>query len=138
MPIGIADEHEDLRLSLRRWIESRCPPEVTRAALDGDKDELPPFWPELAERGWLSVHIAEDLGGQGAGLVELAVVLEELGAPPLPGPGHRPHWPRRSSPPSATEPKPGRSCLSWPTGRFPPPWSCRSPRPAVRPWRGPG
>jgi 3-oxochol-4-en-24-oyl-CoA dehydrogenase len=86
MPIGIADEHEDLRLSLRRWIESRCPPEVTRAALDGDKDELPPFWPDLAERGWLSVHIAEDLGGQGAGLVELAVVLEELGRAAAPGP----------------------------------------------------
>jgi len=86
MPIGIADEHENLRQSLRRWVESRCPAEVTRAALDGDRDELPPFWTELADHGWLGIHIAEELGGQGAGLVELAVVLEELGRAAAPGP----------------------------------------------------
>ncbi|HEX4245516.1 MAG TPA: acyl-CoA dehydrogenase, partial [Acidimicrobiales bacterium] len=86
MPIGIADEHEDLRQSLRRWIESRCPPEVTRAALDAEQDELPPFWSELAQHGWLGVHIPEELGGQGAGLVELAVVLEELARAAAPGP----------------------------------------------------
>jgi len=86
MPIGIADEHEDLRRSLRRWVESRCPSEVTRAALDGERDELPPFWSELAQQGWLGIHVAEELGGQGAGLVELAVVLEELGRAAAPGP----------------------------------------------------
>ncbi|HWF20874.1 MAG TPA: acyl-CoA dehydrogenase [Acidimicrobiales bacterium] len=86
MPIGIADEHEDLRQSLRRWVESRCPSEVTRAALDGERDELPPFWTELAQQGWLGIHIPEELGGQGAGLVELAVVLEELGRAAAPGP----------------------------------------------------
>lgn len=86
MPIGIRDEHEELRTSLRRWIESRCPPAVTRAALDAEDDGLPPFWDELGAHGTLGIHLPEEFGGQGAGMVELAVVMEELGWAAAPGP----------------------------------------------------
>jgi alkylation response protein AidB-like acyl-CoA dehydrogenase len=84
--IGIADEHDELRQSVRRWVESRCPPAVTRAALDADADGLPPFWSELGAQGTLGIHLPEEHGGQGAGLLELAVVLEELGRAAAPGP----------------------------------------------------
>ncbi|MGO9029286.1 MAG: acyl-CoA dehydrogenase [Acidimicrobiales bacterium] len=86
MPIGIADEHEELRQSVRRWIDARCDPSVTRAALDADADTLPAFWDDLAAQGTLGIHLPEELGGQGAGLLELAVVLEELGRAAAPGP----------------------------------------------------
>ena len=86
MAIGIADEHDELRQSLRRWVEDRCPPAVTRAALDAEVDELPPFWADLGSQGTLGIHLPEEHGGQGAGLLELAVVLEELGRAAAPGP----------------------------------------------------
>jgi alkylation response protein AidB-like acyl-CoA dehydrogenase len=86
MAIGIRDEHEELRLSLRGWCESRCPPGVVREALDAPHDSLPPFWGDLAAHGTLGIHVPEELGGQGAGLVELAVVAEELGRAAAPGP----------------------------------------------------
>ncbi len=86
MPIGLSEEHEELRRSLRRWVESRCPPAVTRAALDVDDEPRPPFWDDLAEQGWLAVHVAEELGGHGFGVLELVVVLEELGRAVAPGP----------------------------------------------------
>ena len=86
MPIGIRDEHEALRLSLRGWCDSRCPPAVTREALDAPTDRLPPFWGDLAAHGTLGIHLPEEFGGQGAGLVELAVVAEELGRAAAPGP----------------------------------------------------
>ena len=91
MAIGITDEHEELRSTARRWLESRCPNAVPRALLDVPDDDpaavaLPPFWKELAGNGWLGLHVPEAHGGSGYGLVELAVVLEELGRACGPGP----------------------------------------------------
>jgi len=84
--IGIAQEHEELRRSLRRWLEARCPREVPRALLDADAETLPPFWDELASQGWLGIHVPEECGGQGFGFLELAVVVEELARAAAPGP----------------------------------------------------
>ena len=86
MSIGIRDEHEELRSSLQRWVDSRCPPEVTRAALDADADALPDFWADLGAQGTLGIHIGDAVGGQGAGMVELAVTAEVLGRAAAPGP----------------------------------------------------
>ena len=35
-------------------------------------------WKEMAEQGWLGILIPENLGGQGLGAAEMAVVVEEL------------------------------------------------------------
>ena len=86
MAIGIQEEHEELRLAVQGWAESRCPPGVTRAALDAEEDQLPPFWAELGSQGTLGIHVPEQFGGQGAGMVELAVVAEELARAAAPGP----------------------------------------------------
>jgi alkylation response protein AidB-like acyl-CoA dehydrogenase len=84
--IGLSEEHEELRRAARRWIESRCPPSVPRALLDADVETVPPFWADLVAQGWLGLHVPEAHGGQGFGLLELAVVLEELGRAVAPGP----------------------------------------------------
>ncbi|HUY64370.1 MAG TPA: acyl-CoA dehydrogenase, partial [Acidimicrobiales bacterium] len=86
MAIGIGEDHEELRRTVRRWLEARCGTEVRRALLDAEVESLPPFWDELAAQGWLAVHVAEEHGGQGFGLLELAVVLEELSMAAAPGP----------------------------------------------------
>ncbi|MBV8983700.1 MAG: acyl-CoA dehydrogenase [Acidimicrobiia bacterium] len=86
MPIGISDDHEALRATTRRFLESRCPPDVPRAYLESEAEDLPPFWEELAAQGLLGLAVEERHGGQGAGYVELAVVLEELGRAMAPGP----------------------------------------------------
>ena len=86
MPIGIRDEHEELRQSLRRWIDARCPPSVARTALEADVDHLPSCWDDLAAQGFLGMQLPEEFGGQGAGLIELAVVAEALGGAAAPGP----------------------------------------------------
>jgi alkylation response protein AidB-like acyl-CoA dehydrogenase len=86
VPIGIRDEHEELRQSLRRWIDARCPPSVARTALDAEVDQLPSCWDDLAAQGFLGMQLPEEFGGQGAGLMELAVVAEALGGAAAPGP----------------------------------------------------
>ncbi|MFD0690783.1 acyl-CoA dehydrogenase [Actinomadura fibrosa] len=86
MAIGLTEEHEALADSVRGFTERNIPATVVRAALEADEETRPPFWPGLAEQGLLGLHLAEEHGGQGYGLLELAVVLEELGRAAAPGP----------------------------------------------------
>ena len=84
--LGVSEDHRALHDTARRWVEARRLLAANRAVLEAEEDDLPPFWPELAELGWLGLHIGEEHGGQGYGLAELAVVLEELGRAVAPGP----------------------------------------------------
>src|SRR5215216_6048435 len=59
---------------------------AARRALDSEEESLPPFWTDLVELGWLGLHLDESVGGQGAGLPQLAVVIEQLGQHLAPGP----------------------------------------------------
>jgi alkylation response protein AidB-like acyl-CoA dehydrogenase len=86
MPIALSDEHEEQRRSARRWLTNHCPSAVPRALLDAEVEELQPVWTALAAQAWLGVHLPEAMGGQGGGLFELAVILEEAGWSMLPGP----------------------------------------------------
>jgi 3-oxochol-4-en-24-oyl-CoA dehydrogenase len=86
MAIGITEEHEELRQAVRRFVDTNIPPAAVRAAVDGKRDARPPFWAALSEPGWLGLHVAEAHGGAGYGLVEQAVVVEELGRACAPGP----------------------------------------------------
>ncbi|HET6874673.1 MAG TPA: acyl-CoA dehydrogenase [Acidimicrobiales bacterium] len=86
MSLALTDEHQALAASARRFLETNCPPAVARAALDAEREELPPFWGAMAEMGWLGLHLDSGYGGQGYGLEEVAVVLEELGRVGAPGP----------------------------------------------------
>jgi alkylation response protein AidB-like acyl-CoA dehydrogenase len=86
VPIGISEEHEALRVAVRRWVDSHCPPAVPRARLEAESDHDAELWQAVSEQGWLGLHVDERHGGQGYGLLEVAVVLEELGRALLPGP----------------------------------------------------
>jgi 3-oxochol-4-en-24-oyl-CoA dehydrogenase len=86
VPIGITEDHEALRRAARGWVDRHCAPAVPRAYLDAESETMPAFWGELAAQGWLGLHVDEALGGEGYGLPELAVVLEELGRACTPGP----------------------------------------------------
>jgi len=86
MPISVTEEHEELRRTVRRWLDANWPPEAARAGLESPPEDLPVAYKELAAQGWLGLHVEERHGGQGFGMTELAVVLEELGWSCVPGP----------------------------------------------------
>jgi alkylation response protein AidB-like acyl-CoA dehydrogenase len=83
--IGLTEEHRDLSDSVDRFARRWITPEVRRAAVEVP-ETVPEFWAALAEQGLLGLHVPERLGGQGAGLLELAVALEALGRTCAPGP----------------------------------------------------
>ncbi|MCO6005975.1 acyl-CoA dehydrogenase [Actinoallomurus purpureus] len=86
MAIGLTEEHEALADAVCGWAERNAPVDVVRATLDVDEEVRPAFWAGLADQGLLGLHVPEEYGGQGAGLLELAVALEALGRAVVPGP----------------------------------------------------
>jgi alkylation response protein AidB-like acyl-CoA dehydrogenase len=86
MPISITSEHKDLADSVRALVEKVAPPEVLHAVLETPISNPPPYWKAAAEQGLHGVHLAESVGGQGYGILELAVVVAEFGRGAVPGP----------------------------------------------------
>lgn len=86
MPIAITSEHQDLADSVRSLLTRAVPSELLHAAMDAPLENPPPYWRAAAEQGLTGVHLAEQTGGQGFGILELAVVLAEFGYRAVPGP----------------------------------------------------
>lgn len=86
MPIAITPEHQDLADSVRSLVARVAPSEVLHAAMETPIENPPPYWRAAAEQGLQGVHLTESVGGQGFGILELAIVLAEFGYGAVPGP----------------------------------------------------
>jgi len=86
MPIAITPEHNDLADSVRSLVARVAPSDVLHEALETPIPNPPPYWKAAAEQGLQGVHLAESVGGQGFGILELAIVLAEFGYGAVPGP----------------------------------------------------
>ena len=88
MSIAITEDHRALGQTASDFLAKHDSRGAARALLEAETEAetLPPFWGDIAELGWLGLHLPEDLGGSGFGLPELIVVVEELGRAVTPGP----------------------------------------------------
>ncbi|MFZ0835497.1 MAG: acyl-CoA dehydrogenase [Mycobacterium sp.] len=86
MPIAITPEHKDLAESVRALVERVAPSEVLHEALETPIANPPPYWKAAADQGLHGVHLAESVGGQGFGILEIAIVIAEFGRGAVPGP----------------------------------------------------
>jgi alkylation response protein AidB-like acyl-CoA dehydrogenase len=86
MPIAINPEHVDLAESVRALVSRVAPPEVLHEALETPIENPPRYWKAAADQGLQGMHLAESVGGQGFGIVELSIVLAEFGYGAVPGP----------------------------------------------------
>ena len=78
MNFGFNDEQQEIKSTAKQFLESRFKPDVVRElAEEGRYDDA--LWEEICELGWPGIAIAEENGGQGLGMVELAILCEELG-----------------------------------------------------------
>jgi alkylation response protein AidB-like acyl-CoA dehydrogenase len=86
MAIAITEEHLELARVARAFLTDNGARAGARAMLEAPEEALPRFWKPLCELGWTGLHLPEAWGGQGFGLPELAVVIEELGHAVAAGP----------------------------------------------------
>src|ERR1700689_3770847 len=80
------DEQLALQEVARGALERECGPEVVRQLADEADGITPALWSTLVDLGWTGLLVPEEYGGSGAGLLEMCVVLEEMGRIPPPGP----------------------------------------------------
>jgi alkylation response protein AidB-like acyl-CoA dehydrogenase len=82
--LEFTSDQEELRDSVRSFLEKECSTEVVRAAVEhGQAEEL---WASMVALDWPGLTVPEEFGGIGLTFVETAVVAEELGRVVAPGP----------------------------------------------------
>src|SRR5215467_4735261 len=80
MRFGPTEEQDELRRTVRRFLEETSPVAEVRRLMETAEGYEPAVWKQLSqELGLPGVHIPEAYGGQGLGFAELAIVLEEMG-----------------------------------------------------------
>jgi alkylation response protein AidB-like acyl-CoA dehydrogenase len=82
-----SDEQEALRATVRRFLAEQAPIQPYVRDLLGDaRGTTDAVWKGLAELGLTGLLVPERHGGSGMGMVDIGVVLEELGRAAHPGP----------------------------------------------------
>jgi alkylation response protein AidB-like acyl-CoA dehydrogenase len=80
MNFAFTDEQEELRSTVRAFLESKSSEEAVREQMETDNGFDTAVWTQMAEQmGLQGLHIPEEYGGSGFGYVELGIVLEEMG-----------------------------------------------------------
>ena len=75
-----------LTTTARAFLRQHCPPEmVQRLALD-ERGFDEPLWRRMAELGWPGLLIPSELGGSDGSLLDVILLVEEMGRVGLPGP----------------------------------------------------
>jgi alkylation response protein AidB-like acyl-CoA dehydrogenase len=83
--LEFTEDQEELRASVRSFLEKECPPALVRAVVEtGEPPEK--LWSAMVSLDWPALAIPEEYGGIGLSFVETAVVVEELGRIVAPGP----------------------------------------------------
>jgi alkylation response protein AidB-like acyl-CoA dehydrogenase len=77
---AFTDEQEQFRSAVRRFLNDRSPTTEVRRLMATAEGYDPAVWRQLSEELALpGIHIPEQYGGGGFGIVELCIVTEELG-----------------------------------------------------------
>ena len=78
--ITFTDEQEQFRTTIRRFMTEKSPPTEVRRLMDTAEGYDPEIWRQLSDQlGLPGIHIPEQYGGAGFGMVELGIVMEEMG-----------------------------------------------------------
>ncbi len=74
---SLSEDHQAIQSAYREFFKTHCPIETVRAAEESGFDKS--LWERLCAMGATSMALPESSGGDGATLVDLTLVAEELG-----------------------------------------------------------
>jgi alkylation response protein AidB-like acyl-CoA dehydrogenase len=86
MYFDLTDEQQAIRSTAHDFLASRFKSERMREIAASEDGFDAAGWGEMADLGWAGLALPEEWGGQGLGIVELAVLFEELGYALAPSP----------------------------------------------------
>jgi len=86
MDFTFSDDQDALRDGVRSFLAAEAAGAYVRAMAEDPRGFTDEFWDQVAGLGWTGLLVPEAHGGLGLGLVDMVVVMEEMGRLPLPGP----------------------------------------------------
>src|SRR5262247_4214062 len=86
MDFSFTSDQQLLKNSARAFLDEHCKSATVRLLWDDARGESEGLWKEMAQLGWLGLALPEEHGGSGLGMVETALLLDELGRAAYPGP----------------------------------------------------
>ena len=86
MDLSITDYQRQLKATAREFMERECPKDLLVELGKSDTGHDPAIWRKAAEVGFLGALVPEGHGGSGGSLTDAAMIFEEFGRGPLPGP----------------------------------------------------
>ena len=86
MDFDFTEDQEMIRSSMKSMLDKEYPPEKVREMEEDPKGYDPGLWKQMAELGWLGLSLPEEYGGAGADVLDLMIVIEEMGRKILSGP----------------------------------------------------
>src|SRR5262245_62397847 len=86
MDFAFSDDQQLLKNAARAFLDERCTSPIVRALWDDPRGESEAMWKDMAQLGWLGLSLPEAYGGSSLGMVETAILLDEMGRAAYPGP----------------------------------------------------
>src|SRR2546422_3993459 len=92
MDFAFSPDQQLLKNSARAFLDEHMKPAAVRLLWEDPRGESETTWKEMAQHGWLGLSLPEAYGGSALGMIETAILLEEMGRAAAPGP----YFPTRS------------------------------------------
>jgi alkylation response protein AidB-like acyl-CoA dehydrogenase len=86
MYFDLTDEQQAIKATAHDFLASRFKSARLREIAASEDGTDPGGWKEMADLGWAGLALPEEWGGQGLGIVDLAVLFEEMGYALAPSP----------------------------------------------------
>ncbi|MBU2551785.1 MAG: acyl-CoA/acyl-ACP dehydrogenase [Proteobacteria bacterium] len=86
MKVELNEDQVEIARQARRFFENECSMEFVRRMYEDDRGFTDELWGKMVEMGWTAMLLPEAYGGLDMELMDLCVVLEEMGRAVVPGP----------------------------------------------------
>ena len=86
MDLKLNDDQNMLKKVAADFVKGEAPPYTITDWYQKKQAFVPALYKKTAELGWLGMTVPDEFGGGGSSAIDCAVVFEELGRGPLPGP----------------------------------------------------
>lgn len=86
MDLDFSKDQRLIQTSVEEFLEIECPPDKVRELEQDEKGYDPELWRKIAKLGWMGIIFPEEYNGTEGDLVDLMIVIEEMGKKLLPSP----------------------------------------------------
>jgi alkylation response protein AidB-like acyl-CoA dehydrogenase len=93
MDFILTREQKSMQQAAREFLKAECTSEFVREMEADDTGCTPEFWRKMVQLDWMALTIPEEYEGVGGSLIDLVLMLEEMGRACAPGPFFFNHCP---------------------------------------------